>query len=328
MKTPLCLAADIGGTKIAMGWFDPQGNLHGEMITDAVPFEGDGRASADGLIQLMRPVVEQRHFEGVDGKPCAIGLSICGNVEMESGVCSLVPNLHWRGVPFGGMVQDVFGLPVFAATDTRQAAMAEHLWGAGRGVPYFCWCTVGTGFGGYLYLDGRPYDGFHGIAGPFGHNTIDEVNGHLCGCGKRGCVETYVAGPALARAGQAAAAAGESALLVELAAGRLVTTPMVVRAYQADDPASKKIIDQAARLIAISLSGVNNLLDLQMFILGGGVVNALPDLVAMVDHKMREYLMSQEARQDVRVVRETFPNSSLYGAAAHAFVQCGIISDA
>jgi glucokinase len=324
-KPPACLAVDIGGTKIALGVFGLDGQARGEVTQATVLFGENGRADAQALIGMIWARAEEARTQGVE--LCGLGLSICGNVNMENGNCSLIPNLHWRDVPFGKMAAEATGLPVFAATDTRMAALAEHVWGAAQGVDHFCWCTVGTGYGGYLYLDGKPFDGFHGIAGPFGHNTIDEVNGYLCGCGRRGCVETYVAGPAIARAGQAAVQAGEAPLLALLAGDAPVTTHMVVQAYRQQDQAAVKIIDEVVRMIAISLSGVNNLLDLEMFILGGGVIHALPELVGLVGERIRGYLMSAEAKRDLLIVQESFPNSSLVGAAAYAFVKLGLLYD-
>ena len=155
----------------------------------------------------------------MEGQLDGIGLSVCGNIERETGLAVLVPNLHWYGLPFGRMVGERFGLPVYAATDVRLAAQAEALWGAGRGIRNFAWVTIGTGCGAYLFLDGRIYGGAHGFAGNFGHYTIDEANGYPCGCGRRGCLETYVAGPAIARAGQAAADEGRSFVLRQLSPG-------------------------------------------------------------------------------------------------------------
>lgn len=323
--SPACLAVDIGGTKIALKLFNLAGQSLAEVTLAPVPFGADGQADPHGLVAIILSGLEKARGSGC--KPLALGLSICGNVDFKTGNCLLVPNLHWRDVPFGEMARAATGLPVFAATDVRQAALAEHTWGAARGVNHFCWCTVGTGYGGYLYLDGKPYDGVHSIAGPFGHNTLDEVNGYPCGCGRRGCVETYVAGPAIARAGQAALEAGQSPLLAELSAGGRVTTPMVLQAYRQGDVAAVNIIHEIVRKIAISLSGVNNLLDLELFILGGGVVQALPELVTMIDKKTRQHLMSPEACRDLKICRESFPNASLVGAAAHAFVQSGMLSN-
>jgi glucokinase len=317
-----CIAVDIGGTKIALGLFDQTGRLHGQVRTFPVPFDDYGVADPQGLLQLMRPLLEEVRHNNLP--LCGLGLSICGNIDPNTGEAVLVPNLHWRNLPFGQMANEAFGLSTFAATDVRQALLAEHMWGAARGLDYFAWCTIGTGYGGYLFLDGKPYDGYHKFAGPFGHATFDEINGYPCGCGRRGCVETYVAGPAIARAGQAAVEAGCSPMMADLAAGEPLTTHVVFQAYRAGDAEATRIIDQAVRLICISLSSVNNLLDLQMIVLGGGVVKGLPELVDLIDDKIRAYLLSEEAKRDLRIVQESFSNASLFGSAAHAFIQCGL----
>ncbi|HSL30222.1 MAG TPA: ROK family protein, partial [Anaerolineales bacterium] len=188
------LAVDIGGTKVAFALVDNCGRLLTPLEKHYVPFNAEGAADPDGLLALMQPHVEQARR--LPGRFRGIGLSLCGNIDLETGLAVLVPNLHWRYLPFGEMVQKTCGVPVFAATDVRMALLAEVLWGVARGVKHTAWATVGTGYGGYLYLDGKLYGGSHGYAGNFGHTTWDEINGELCGCGKRGCFETFVAGPA------------------------------------------------------------------------------------------------------------------------------------
>jgi glucokinase len=319
-----CLSVDIGGSKVALAYIDSKGKMAGELVTVPVPFDSRGIADPQRLIAIMRPFVEQRLHD--DDRLVGLGLSVCGNIEMDSGMAVLVPNLHWRYLPFGEMVSKAFGLPVHAATDVRQAALAEHAWGAARGVSHFLWATVGTGYGGFLFLEDHLYGGYHGFAGNFGHITLDEVNGYPCGCGRRGCFETFVAGPAIARAGQAAVDARRSPMLADLAAGKTVTTKMVFQAYQAGDPASLEIIDQVIRLISINLGGVINLLDLKMIVMGGGVVNASPDFVPRINRRIRDFLMTEEAKHDLQVVKETFPNAALFGAAADFFYRTGILS--
>jgi glucokinase len=223
------------------------------------------------------------------------------------------------------MVADRFGLPVFAATDVRLAAQAEALWGAGRGVRDFAWVTIGTGCGAYLFLDGRIYGGAHGFAGNFGHYTVDEVNGYLCGCGRRGCLETFVAGPAIARAGQAALDAGRSPVLHQLAAGGSVTAPMVFQAEAQDDPAARAIIQGVVHRLAVSLGGLVTILDLELLILGGGVIHANPGLAGRIDRTVRSYLMTAESVRDLRVETESLPNSALYGAASEVFLCTGLL---
>ena len=223
------------------------------------------------------------------------------------------------------MVSERFRLPVCVATDVRQAVLAEAIWGAGKGVANFAFATVGTGYGGYLFLNGRLYGGAHGFAGNFGHITLDAVQGYPCGCGRRGCFETYVAGPAIARAGQAALEAGKSPLLKSLAAGSPVSTRMVFHAIELGDLVAAQIIDEAIRLICINLGGVVNLLDINLIVMGGGVTEAAPWFVERVNADIRAYLMTAEAQRDLRVLRESTANAALWGAAAHAFSAAGVI---
>ena len=222
------LGVDIGGSKAAFALINSKGDLLQGLDTHPVPFTQSGPADPRGLIEIMEPYVRQAR--AIPGIFQGIGLSVCGNIDTETGEAVLVPNLHWHNLPFGQMVVDKFSLPVYAATDVRMAALAEAIWGAARGVRNFAWVTIGTGFGGYLFLDGKLYGGSHGFAGNFGHNTIDEINGFLCGCGHKGCLETFVAGPAIARAGQAAADQGRSPRLLQMRGQENVVCPMVFQA--------------------------------------------------------------------------------------------------
>jgi glucokinase len=201
--------------------------------------------------------------------------------------------------------------------------LAELNWGAAKNAKNFAWATIGTGFGGYLFLNGRLYPGCHGFAGNFGHVTLDEAKGYPCGCGKRGCAETFVAGPAIARAAEAAIASGASQALERLAAGRHVAPGMVFEAESKHDEAAKAIVAEVVRRVALSFAGLVNILDLEMIIVGGGVARGSADFLPRVDLRIREFLMTEEARRDLRIVPESFPNAALFGAAAELFHRLG-----
>ena len=317
------LAVDIGGTSLRLGLINSVGELIGDITRYDVPFADDGAADVRGILTIMAEHVERaRQF--VSGE-LMIGISLCGNVDLISGDAILAPNLHWRNLPFGKLVSQRFQLPVCVATDVRQAILAEATWGAGVNERNFAWATVGTGYGGYLFLHGRLYGGAHGFAGNFGHTTYDEINGHRCGCGRRGCFETFVAGPAIARAGQAAHEAGQSAILSSLASEDKVSTRAVFHAIELGDPVAAKIVDDAIRLICINLGGIVNLLDIKLIVMGGGVTKAAPWLVERVNADIRAYLMTVEAQRDLQVVRESTANAALWGAAAHVFAVEGIL---
>ena len=318
------LAIDVGGTKVDIAFVDLRGNLLSPVGKFAVPFDDHHRAIPEELLDIFEPYLKKSH--DLPGKLLGIGLSLCGNINTINGEAVLVPNLQWRYVPFGQMAKERFQVPVYASTDVRMAVLAEILWGAAHNYRNFAWCTVGTGFGGYLYLNGKLYDGTHGFAGNFGHYTLDEINGAPCGCGRKGCFETFVSGPAIARAGQRAAEEGKSEYLKAISAERSITTRDVFSASSIGDPQAGLIIDEVIRIISINLGGLTNILDLDIIVMGGGVVNASPDFVPRINQKIREYLMTEEAIRDLKVVKESFENSALIGAAADVFLREKILS--
>ena len=318
------LAVDIGGTKVAITAIDCRGILLCPVIKQSVPFGSNQQAIPEAIVKLIQEQVETARK--LPGNFMGVGLSLCGNVDVNTGMSILAPNLGWRYVPLGQMVREACDVPVFAATDVRMAVIAEAVWGAAQNVRDFAWATVGTGYGGYLFLDGKLYGGSHGFAGNFGHFTLDEFNGTPCGCGQTGCYETFVAGPGITRAAQAAAERGESEFLRSIATARSITTQDVFDAEAAGDEGAKAVIDEVIRLISINLGGLVNILDLSMIVMGGGIVHATPNFVDRVSQRIRHYLMTEEAIRDLQIVKESFENSALMGAAADVFVRNGILS--
>ncbi len=290
-----------------------------------VPFDENCVADLNKMLDMLEPYVifARENLPNFLGA----GFSICGNIDDSSGDAVLVANLRWYNVPFGKLAYARYQLPIYAATDVRMALIAELLWGKARGLNYVAWMTLGTGYGGFLFLDGKLYGGYHGFAGNLGHAIYDERGGAECGCGQRGCFESYVAGPAIARQGQTAADEGRSPLLKEMsrAAGTKVTTRMVYDAEGQGDPAAVAIVEEQIRKLGISLSSMVDLLDLEMIVMGGGVLKGAADFLDRVDNRVRGFLMTVEAKRDLKIVRETFDNSALMGAAATVFIKNNIL---
>jgi glucokinase-like ROK family protein len=317
------LAIDIGGSKVAYALIDIKGELLGGIEKLAVPFDDRGVASQEELIAQMGRFVERAwQRPGIfDG----IGIGLCGNVDLQTGTVILAPNLHWRHAPMMNLVAQSYRVPVAISMDVRLAALGEAVWGGAKGVRNFAWVTVGTGYGGYFFLDGKLYDGRHAFAGNFGHIPVDEVAGYPCGCGLRGCIETYVSGPAIARAAQAAIAANRSPTLARLAGDGKATCEMVFQAEAAGDPVAVEIIEQVIRMVAKSVAGLVNTLDLEMIVFGGGVTKGSRDFVFRLDQAIRSLLMTEEARRELVIIQESYPNSTLFGAAANVFISQGLL---
>lgn len=319
------LAVDIGGTKMDIAYVNQYGELYAPADRLQVPFDENGVGKPDAILDILEPYVIKGKQEF--GELPGIGLSLCGNIDQASGDAILVANLYWRYVPFGRMTRERFGIPNYLATDVRMALLAEVLWGKAKGLKHVAWMTLGTGYGGYLFLDGKLYGGAHGFAGNLGHSIYDERIGDACGCGQKGCFESFVAGPAIAGQGQKALEQGRSSVLFELTSNgeQKVTTRMVFQAEAKGDIAAQEIINEVIRKLGISLSSMVNLLDLEMIILGGGVWKGSPNFISRVDQRIREFAMTEEAKHDLKIVNESFENSALIGAAADVFLHTGLL---
>lgn len=317
-----CLALDIGGTKFEMGLFNPNGSMVGEYRRIPVSFESHKQADVEEMIDQMRIFFKETPHESkvLNG----IGVSICGRIEENEGIVVLAPNLNWKYKKLREILEKAFNLPVHVAVDTKHAATAEKMWGAAREAENFAWVTLGTGCGSFYYLNGKPFDGARGFAGEIGHITLDEVNGYPCGCGKRGCLETFVAGPAIARQGQAIVDRGEGRMIRELAGGKPVKPETVVRAMEMGDPSAAEIINTMMRILAMSLGGLVNTLDLEMIVMGGGIVHSITGFIEQIQLRISDYLIFEETRRELKVVNESFHNSALNGAAANFFIKEGI----
>lgn len=187
---------DIGGTKTAFAL----GEREGDQITASWrrPSEATRDASADLLRMAdeLRTLLEEAGLAPADLE--AVGVSAAGPLDPEEGVLIEPPNLPWDRAPVVPVLSQALGCPVFLDNDANAAALAEWLFGAGRGTRHMVYLTMSTGVGGGLVLDGRLHRGVACSAGEVGHVPV-VWDGEPCSCGLRGCLEAYVGGAAWTR---------------------------------------------------------------------------------------------------------------------------------
>ncbi|OYD81970.1 ROK family transcriptional regulator [Azospirillum brasilense] len=215
-----------------------------------------------------------------------IGVGIPALMDRE-GRLVLAPNLGWRDTPIRPLLEEALGAPVHVDNDTKAAAMAERLFGACRGVEDFVYLTGHSGVGGGLFLGGRLYRGAQGFAGEIGHLTV-VPGGRPCGCGKRGCLETYVSETSIL------AQAGER--------GRALPDLWAAAAAARDgDPVVRSLLETAGAHLGIALSHMVNLTNPGLVVLGGNLSIVaefvLPTLNAALDEHALEPL-----RRDLRLL--------------------------
>ena len=267
----LVIGVDVGGTKVAAGLVDPQGEISQHTRTAMNP----GGTAAEGFAAVTSAIDELLEL-APESRYATQRIGICapGPLDQRTGVVLNPPNLPcWRDFPLAAEITRRYGGAVKIENDANAAALAEGLWGAGRGYRNVFYACIGTGIGTGVLFDGRIFHGRTGAAAEGGHVTID-YHGPLCGCGKRGCIEVLASGTAIGRKARAklAAQAAPKSVILEMAGGdpNAVTSELVGCAYTAGDELAKAILLETAELLAIWLGNIVDLLEPDVMIIGGG----------------------------------------------------------
>lgn len=285
-------AVDFGGTKLMVGLVDEFGKI---IIQQTVPTPKEPAAVADTAAALLREMKGDRTLVGV-------GSTVPGLANSREGILRYAPAHGWRDLPWAAMLSERTGLPVRIANDVNACALAEQRYGAGRGVSDLLWVTVSTGVGAGLVLNGRIFEGAHGIAGEIGHIVVTE-HGNACGCGNRGCVESVASGPAIARRAQLAG------LDVKDAAG------VFELARQGNDVA-RWMVAEAGKYLGRAFAVAFNLFDPAMLVVGGGVARSLDLLLPHIEKTIAKRAISLPEHPPRVVATELGYEAALVGAAA------------
>jgi glucokinase len=193
-------------------------------------------------------LVELGHRDGAPAS--ALGVAVPGLVDEASGVVHRSPNLKLQEVELARLLQDRLRLPVYLVRDAGAGALAEYALGAGRGVPDMLLVVMGVGVGSAVISGGQVFRGAHGAAGEIGHISIDPA-GMICGCGGRGCVETFASETSIAR--RYTLAAKEAILAEEVIAKATAGNPAAVRVWNDALGALATVIATAVALIDCEL---------------------------------------------------------------------------
>jgi glucokinase len=216
------------------------------------------------------------HEGGLDRSQIAgIGVACGSPMDAEQGIILGPPNLQsWNPVPIKAILEQEFGLYTRLENDANAGALAEWLFGAGRGRRHVVYLTMGTGIGGGLILDGRLYRGANGNAGELGHMRVVDRGGPLCGCGKRGCLEAFCSGPSIARRTRDALAQTPDsrwAAQVREAVGSdldRVTAEHLFAAARAGETLALRLVDETAHYMGIALANVIQAFNPEVIVLG------------------------------------------------------------
>ncbi|ROO85714.1 glucokinase [Actinocorallia herbida] len=249
--TPVNLGIDVGGTKIAVGVVDQDGQVVARGA-GPTPRTG-GRAVLDAVAGLAAEVAA--------GLPVrAAGVGVPGVVDGGGTIVSATDTLPgWAGTEVRAGLGDRLGVPVAVDNDVRVMALGEAVLGAARAAEEALFVSVGTGIGGAFTLGGRPRRGPHGTAGELAHLLVPEAGDTACGCGRRDHLEAVASGPAIAAAYR------------RRTGGDLLPLTAVAERMRAGDPDARAAVTGAARLLGRTLAGVLSAMDADLVVIGGGV---------------------------------------------------------
>lgn len=201
----------------------------------------------------------------------AVGVTLPGLVDAATGVCVAGPNIGWPKVPVRDLIGEALGVPVVVQNVANAGAIAEGQIGAAQGYRSYVWVHVGTALGAGIVLDGRPFYGRSGFSGEIGHCQVAD-SGPECSCGAVGCLETLASGRALERRAREAIARGERSKLSELE--RPIEVSDLVRAALAGDELGVALFESAGTYLGKALAYLQNILNPEIVVLGGRVVEA------------------------------------------------------
>lgn len=309
MKKPRWIAgADIGGTNVVVGVVRSDGGGPAGVRTAPTRAQEGAAATVRRIAAMAREAAAAagvRFPEDVAG----IGVGVPGPLDLASGTVLEMPNLGWKNVPLRELLAEAAGVPAILHNDADCAAYGEWRRGAGQGARCLVCLTLGTGIGGGIVLDGQLYQGAAGGAGEVGHTCV-EIDGRLCGCGARGCVEAYASGPAIAaravEAGYGGGSPGD------------VTAEAVCGAAADGDRRAARVVAEAGTVLGAAVANLVHVLAPDVIVLAGGVARAGELLFTPLRREVRRRAFAP-ARTVCRIVPAAFPETAGVVGAAELF---------
>jgi len=309
----LTLGVDLGGTKLNVALVDATGRILSAHKSPIHPEKEPERVIADILTGI------DRCLSKTGQKAEALGIGVAAQVD-QKGVVRGSQNLGWRNVPLKKKLEKQLGLPVAVTNDVNAATWGEWRYGSGRGVDDLAVLFVGTGIGGGIITGGNLLAGCTNSGGELGHITI-VYDGRKCHCPNRGCLEAYAGGWAIAERAQEAVrtALEEGQCLVSLAGSvEKITAATVSRAYHEGDLLARRLVENTGRYLAAGVVSIVNVFNPCLLVLGGGVIEGIPELIQMVKEFTRNRAL-EAAVEKLEIVKAALGgDAGVIGAAALA----------
>ncbi|MBQ8537182.1 MAG: ROK family protein [Clostridia bacterium] len=305
------IGIDLGGTNIAVGVVDAGGQITAQASTPTLagrPFEeliADMAACSLAAVQKAGITLDEVEH---------IGVGIPGVA--KDGVVIFCTNLGWTNEPLSQELRKHIDKPVYIDNDATVAGLAESVAGISKDTHSSVFITLGTGVGGGIVINGKPWSGFHGVGSEIGHMILVS-GGNQCTCGNRGCLERYCSATALIRMGKEALKKHPESLMLGLCGGDAgkLNAKHVIDAARQKDPAGCEAFEAYTDYLAQAIATVVNFLDPEVIVLGGGVSKAGAFLLDNVRAKVPQYLIFKTLPYSRLELAELGNEAGIIGAA-------------
>ncbi|HEX7786835.1 MAG TPA: ROK family protein, partial [Methylomirabilota bacterium] len=293
------VGVDVGASTISAGLVRRDGTI---LTTVQAPTAGEG-AVVDTILSLIDRALAAARERGLEVS--GIGIGLPGLVDVEKGFMRSIP-WAWLAeicdVPLAALIHERSGHAVFVDNDVNTLALAEWMFGLGRGASSVVTVAIGTGVGAGLILDGRLMRGHVQIAGEIGHMSVS-LQGPTCVCGGIGCLATYVAGGMIADRARERLAGYPTSTLVPRAGGdpARIDAPLLFQAAAEGDPLAHAVVEDACEALATGIGGIVNLLNPEVIVITGGVAVSLAPLRDDILRRVRRRALA--AALDATTVR-------------------------
>ena len=283
------IGIDVGGTGIQMGVVDAQGKIlekGGIKTRTDLPVEEQIRQMAQCALETL----EKSGYTLDDVH--SVGLGIPGIADQNTGVVPFCTNLGWYDVPLRDEFRKYIGKPIFIDNDATVAGLAENVAGVSAGASSSVFLTLGTGVGGGIMINGKPWSGHHGVGSEVGHMIL-EIDGEPCSCGNKGCLERYCSATAIIRMAREQMHNHPDSLILQMAEGdaEKINAKIVFDAAREGDETAVKIFRRYVRYLGQAIANMCNFLDPEIIALGGGVSKAGAFLLDAVRQEVPKYLL-------------------------------------
>lgn len=306
------VGVDVGGTGIKIGAVDKNGKI---IYRDSCITDVDG--GFDKIISDIKNVIEnlmlQNNIQKEEIK--SIGFGIPGYVD-RYGRANCV-NLNWEKVDFIQKLKETFpGIDIFAQNDATVAGLAESRFGSTKEHDTSVVITLGTGVGGAIIINGKPFSGAHGVGSEIGHMMIGE-GWYKCNCGNTGCFETYCSATAIIKYAQKIISEGEDSLILDMCNKDIsnINAKMVFDAYNQNDEVAKKVIARFKNYLAKGIANIVNTIDPGIIAIGGGVSKSEDIILDGLKEMVREHLVYKEEEFADIVIATLGNDAGIIGAA-------------